>query len=55
MENESEVLNVIVKARPSVIDFKGSINKRSNKANFVRWSSKTVNFFLAKNHGCRTL
>ena len=34
--NESEVLNVIVKARPPVVDFEGSINEGSNKANFER-------------------
>ena len=39
--NESEVLNVIMKAHLSVIDFDGSINKCSNKANLVRWSSET--------------
>ena len=33
--------NVSVKARPSVVDLKGSINKCSNKANFVQWSSET--------------
>ena len=37
----TEVLNVIVKARLRVVDLEGSINKGSNKANFVRESSET--------------
>ena len=50
VQNSKQILNVIVKTQPHVIDLKGPVNKGFNQSSFVvrRCKAYTVTLFLNK-------